>query len=88
MFNIDWNHLFQVAFAAIVGGAAVVSLFSLGVRFLVNAESAKTNATTGQLVDLRKEAAFRALAYVMFAVSFGAVIFGVLLIIPKLIPSV
>ncbi|MEO0025103.1 MAG: hypothetical protein RL196_1544 [Actinomycetota bacterium] len=87
MINIDWNHLLQVALAAIVGGSTVVALFSLGIRLLVNAGAAKLNSASGSISEIRKEAANRAAAYVLFALSFGAIIFGVLLIIPGLIPA-
>ncbi|MEY4743213.1 MAG: hypothetical protein RIR34_552 [Actinomycetota bacterium] len=88
MITIDWNHLFLVAFAALVGSAAVVITFSLGIRLLVNADSIKPKAASGNPKALRSEAVNRAGAYVMFALSFAAVIYGVLLIIPGVIPSI
>ena len=88
MITIDWNHLFLVAFGALIGSASVVILFSLGMRLLVNADALKPKAAKGDKVALRSEAANRAGAYVFFALSFGAVIYGVMLIIPGLIPSV
>jgi len=87
MIVIDWNHLFMVAFAAVIASALVVSLFSLGMRLLVNADSVRAVAATGDSVALRKEALNRAGAYVLIALSAAAVIYGVLLIIPNLIPN-
>ncbi|MFM5904987.1 MAG: hypothetical protein ACKORF_02650 [Micrococcales bacterium] len=88
MITIDWNHLFQVALAALVGSASVMILFALGVRFSTNADHVKGKASQGDPKALRLEALNRSVAYVLFALSFGAVIFGVLLIIPGLIPGV
>jgi len=85
---IAWNSLFNVFGAALVATAAIVILFSYGVRLLVNAENAKTNAANGDVKALRSEAANRAGAYALFALSFSAVIYGVLLIVPNLIPSI
>jgi len=88
MIAIDWNHLFQVATAAVVGSALVIVLFSLGVRFSTNADHVKGKASKGDAKALRLEALNRSVAYALFALSFGAVIYGVLLIIPGLIPGV
>jgi len=85
---INWTNLFSVAGAAIVGSLAVVLLFSVGVRLLVNADHAKAKASKGDVKALRAEAANRAGSYALFALSFGAVIYGILLIIPNVIPSV
>ena len=87
MIVIDWNHLFLVAAAAIVASSLVVALFSFGMRLLVNADSVREISSTGDSNALRREAANRAGAYVMFALSSAAVIYGVLLIIPNLIPN-
>lgn len=88
MIVIDWNHLFLVAMAALIGSSAVVLTFALGIRMIVNADALKPKAAKGDVVALRNEALNRAVAYVMFALSFGAVIYGVLLIIPGVIPAI
>jgi hypothetical protein len=85
MITIDWNHLFLVAATAVIASVAIIVLFSLGIRLLTNAEHAKTASKTGDAKALRVEAANRAAAYALFALSFGAVIFGVLLVIPGVI---
>ena len=85
---IAWNNLFYVAIAALAATAIVVSLFSFGIRFFVNAETAKVKATAGDLQALRAEAANRALSYALFALGFGAVIYGVLLVVPNVIPAI
>ena len=85
---IAWNNLFYVAAAALIATALVVSLFSFGVRFFVNAENAKAKASKGNAAALRAEAANRAVSYVLFALGFGAVIYGILLIIPGVIPAI
>jgi cytochrome oxidase assembly protein ShyY1 len=85
---IAWNNLFYVAIAALIATALVVSLFSFGIRFFVNAETAKVKASAGEIKALRTEAANRALSYALFALGFGAVIYGVLLIVPGVIPAI
>ena len=85
MITIDWNHLFLVAATGILASAAVILLFSLGVRLLTNAEHVKKSHKGDNMQALRAEALNRAVAYVMFALSFGSVIFGVLLVIPGVI---
>lgn len=85
---INWSGLFSVLFAALVGTAIVVTMFSLGVRLFTNAEHSKAKAAKGDAKALRAEAASRAAAYALFALSFGAVIYGVLLIIPNVIPAI
>lgn len=85
MINIDWNHLFLVAATAVGASVAVIVMFSLGIRLLTNAEHAKSASKKGDVKALRVEAANRAAAYALFALSFGAVVFGVLLIVPGLI---
>lgn len=85
MINIDWNHLLLVGATAIGASVGVIVLFSLGIRLLTNAEHAKSASKKGNVTALRIEAANRAAAYALFAMSFGAVIFGILLIIPGLI---
>ena len=88
MIEIDWTHLFQVAAAALIGSVVVMFLFALGVRFSTNADHVKSKASKGDAKALRAEALNRSIAYVLFALSFGAVIYGVLLIVPGLIPGV
>ena len=88
MITIDWQHLGMVAGASIFGSALVVALFSLGIRLLVSANGAKAKAEKGDMQALRSEAANRAGAYALLALSAGAVVYGILLIIPNLIPSV
>ncbi|MFM7029667.1 MAG: hypothetical protein ACKOWK_01195 [Micrococcales bacterium] len=85
---IAWNNLIYVGFAALVATALVVILFSLGIRLSVNADHHKAQAVAGNVKALRAEAFNRAVAYSLFALSFGAVVFGVLLIIPGVIPGI
>lgn len=85
---INWSGLSAVAAASVLGSLAVVLMFSLGIRFLVNADHARAKATNGDAAALRGEAWNRALSYVFFALSFAAVIYGVLLIIPNVIPAI
>jgi len=85
---IAWNNLFYVAAAALIASALVVSLFSFGIRFFVNAETAKALASKGDVKALRVEAANRALSYAHFSLGFGAVIYGILLIVPNVIPTI
>ena len=85
---INWTNLYYVAAASLVGSIAVILLFSLGMRMLVNAEHAKAKAATGDVKALRAEAANRAASYALFALCAAAVIYGVLLIVPGVIPAI
>ncbi|MEN9714886.1 MAG: hypothetical protein RJA35_353 [Actinomycetota bacterium] len=85
---ISWNSLFSVAGAAVLGTLLVVTMFSLGIRLFMNAEHLKPKAAKGDVKSLRAEAANRAASYALFALSFGAVIYGILLIVPNVIPAI
>jgi hypothetical protein len=88
MITIDWNHLFLVAATSVLAAVSVIILFSVGIRLLTNAEHAKKSHKGSDMKALRSEALNRAVAYVMFGLSFGTVIFGVLLVIPGVIKGV
>ena len=80
--NIDWNKFVLVAGIAIGASALITAIFSLGIRALSNADFIKAGAKKGDISALRRESANRAVAYALFAISFGAVLYGIYLIVP------
>ncbi len=80
--NINWSNFLLVAAASIGASALIVSVFSLGMRALSNAEFVSESAKKGDLASLRKESASRAAAYALFAISAAAVVYGIYLIVP------
>lgn len=84
---IKWDSFLLVAGAALGFSAAIALAFALGVRFLTNAQNiaqkakgkkAKPSAKNAQL-----EAIYRVSAYLLFAVSSSALLFGLYLILVK-----
>ncbi|MFM1846167.1 MAG: hypothetical protein RIS19_640 [Actinomycetota bacterium] len=81
---IDWN-AFALVFAAALGFTSlIVALFSLGVRFLTNAQNIAPSARAGDSRAQQSEALNLIGAYVNFAVCVCALAFGIYLIIPFL----
>lgn len=83
MSNIDWNKFFQVAVAAIGFSVVIVSIFSLGIRFITNAQIHVKKATKGKAEAVRAEVLNRVASYALFAVSGLILLYGIYLIIPK-----
>lgn len=84
--TIAWDAFLSVVIASIVGAAVIVSLFSLGVRFLTDAEI-YVSASTGKKAKRSKraegkEVAFRTLAYVCFILAAAGALYEIYLIIP------
>ena len=73
---IDWAAFLIVAVAALVSTAVVVSLYSFGLRFQ---GLTRTDAQTGETT---RPAYATVLAYLCFALSIAAVLFGIYLIVP------
>lgn len=80
--NINWSNFLLVAAASIGASALIVTVFSLGMRALSNAEFVASSAKKGDLVALRRESLSRAIAYALFAISAAAVLYGIYLIVP------
>lgn len=83
MLKIDWNSFLQVAVAAIGFSLVIVTIFSLGVRFMTNAQIHVKKATKGKAEAVRAEIFNRVAAYALFAVSGLILLYGIYMIIPK-----
>lgn len=79
---IDWNSLAIVAVVSIVATTLLVATFSLGMRWLTNAQHFAVDAKKGNLRATRAEVLFRSGAYVLFTVCATALIYGIYLIVP------
>ena len=79
---IDWNSLALVALVSILSTTALVAAFSLGMRWLTNAQHFSVNAKKGSSGATRLEVLFRSGAYALFTVCAGALIYGIYLIVP------
>ncbi|WP_368499582.1 hypothetical protein [Herbiconiux sp. A18JL235] len=73
---IDWGAFLVVAAASLVATAAVVSLYSFGLRFRF---LSRIDATTG---ESSRPAWATVLSYLCFVLSGCAVLFGIYLIVP------
>lgn len=85
--NIDWTKFYEVALGAIGFTAFIVTVFSLAVRLLSNAqrfapEAAKGNASAG-----RSELYNRVAAYALYALAFVGLVYGVYLMFDKMYHS-
>ncbi len=74
---IDWASFLIVAAASLVSTAVVVSLYSFGLRF----QGLTRQGAGGEPV---RPLYATVLAYLCFALSIGAVLFGIYLIVPFL----
>jgi hypothetical protein len=74
--SIDWGSFLLVAVASLVSTAVVVSLYSLGVRFLA---LTRLDEASGERLRPRYASV---LAVVCFGISACAVLYGVYLIVP------
>lgn len=84
--TIAWDAFLSVVIASIVGTAVIVSLFSLGVRFLTDAQmfvaaSSGKKAKRSSRAE-SKEVVFRALAYVCFTLAALGALYEIYLIVP------
>lgn len=80
--TIAWDAFLSVVLTSVIGSAVIVSLYSLGVRFVTNAELFAPKAAKGDAQAVRKESLFRSIAYVCFTLCALAVLYEVYLIIP------
>ncbi len=76
--NIDWSKFEQVAISAIGFTAFIVVLYSLGVRFLTNAQHLTAKAAKGNKQAADRELVNRIVSYALFAASFAAMAWGVI----------
>lgn len=82
--SIDWNAFLTVFVAAIGFTSLIVTFFSLGARFLTDAQNLSTKARKGNPKAQQSEAFFLVGAYAAFAVCICALGYGIYLIIPFL----
>jgi hypothetical protein len=82
--KIAWDAFFYVVIAAVVGSIVIVSMYSLGVRFLTDAQLIASKVKKKSNSGIGKEAFYRSVAYVFFALSALAVAFELLLIVAPL----
>ncbi|MEY4491879.1 MAG: hypothetical protein RL085_290 [Actinomycetota bacterium] len=75
--NIDWNKFEMVAIGTIGFTAFMVVVYSLGVRFLTNAQHQEAAAKKGNAKAARSELANRIAAYALFALSAAILAYGV-----------
>jgi hypothetical protein len=81
MIEIKWNDLIMVAGAAIGVSALVVTLFSLGVRLLTNAQHAVSGKGKNKGESVSKEIAFRFTAVVAFALASSVMAYGLYILV-------
>ena len=80
--EIDWN-AFGLVFAASVGfSTVIVATFAFGVRLYTNALSFVNAAKKGNQKAAVSEALNRMVAYSMFAIAGGALLYGIYLVVP------
>lgn len=79
---INWGSFGLVAAVAIGFSFGLVLIFSLGVRLLENAQNLVARTTKGNREAIRNEALNRMGAYVLFAVTFLALLYGIYLVVP------
>lgn len=80
--TIAWDAFLTVVIASILGTAIIVSLYSLGIRFLTDAQALMEAGAQGDRSALRRESLFRSVAYVCFTLCAIAVLYAVYLIVP------
>ncbi len=80
--TIDWSG-FGLVFAASIGfSVVIVATFALGVRLLTNAEHFVGPAKRGSQKAAVREVINRAISYSMFSFAFGALLYGIYLVVP------
>ena len=84
---IDWTKFYEVAVGAIGFTAVVVTVYSLGVRLLTNAQRVTAAAAKGDAKSARSELYNRVAAYALFAMAFVALAYGVFLMFEKMYTS-
>lgn len=82
--KIAWDSFFYVILAAVGGSIVIVAMYSLGVRFLTDAQNLAAKAVKAKVDSIGKEAFLRSIAYVFFALAGLAVAFELLLIVAPL----
>lgn len=82
--KIAWDAFFYVVLASVGGSIVIVSMYSLGVRFLTDAQQLTAKAKKGVAKAVGKEAFYRSVSYICFALAGLAVAFELLLIVAPL----
>lgn len=79
---IDWGSFLLVSIASLSFTLVIVATFSLGVRLLTNAQNLVPQAKKGKKNAVQSEALNRIAAYMLFAICFSALLYGIYLVIP------
>lgn len=82
--KIAWDAFFYVVLASVGGAIVIVTMYSLGVRFLTDAQNLVTKTKKGKTQAVGKETFFRSIAYIFFALAGLAIAFEILLIVAPL----
>lgn len=80
--NINWQGFLLVASVSIISTFVVVTMFSLGVRLLTTADNLVSQTKKGNQRAIRVEALSRTSSYVLFALCFAAIGYGIYLVVP------
>jgi hypothetical protein len=78
---INWSSLILVATVAIGSSVGLVTVFSIGMRLLTNAQNIQQH-TKKREGARPAEALNRIAAYLMFSICGSAVLYGIYLIVP------
>lgn len=78
---INWESLILVASVAIGSTIGLVSVFSIGMRLLTNAQNIQSRTKKG--VGVKPAEVYNRIgAYLMFTICSSAVLYGIYLIVP------
>lgn len=80
--SIAWDAFLSVVIVSIVGTAAIVTLFSLGVRWMTDAELVASQSKKSSRRGSGKEVALRTIAYLAFTLAALGVLYEIYLIVP------
>ena len=81
MIEIKWNDLILVAGTAIGVSALIVTLFSIGVRLLTNAQHSVAAKGKNKNKSVSKEIAFRLGSLVSFALASAVMAYGLYIMV-------
>jgi hypothetical protein len=80
--EIDWNAFILVSVSSVIFSTVIVATFAFGVRLYTNALSFVSAAKKGSQTAAVSEVLNRTVAYIMFAIAGGALLYGIYLIVP------
>ncbi len=85
--NIDWNKFELVALGTVGFTAMMVTVYSLGVRLLTNAQAQTAAAKKGDAKAARSELLNRVSAYSLFALAAVILAYGIFLMFDNMYHS-